>query len=83
MGRCLRARVIYTDNIENPTDQDDEAMGVLEAQPYRARRLANAAPRFVDQDLNTPGDQSDRTSRKVAEETRGAGPGHREPGQRL
>ena len=66
VGRCLRARVIYTDNIENPTDQDDEAMGVLEA-PVQSRRLANAAPRFVDQDLNSPGDQSDRTSRKVEE----------------
>ncbi len=66
VGRCLRARVIYTDNIENPTDQDDEAMGVLEA-PVQSRRLANAAPRFVDQDLNTPGDQSDRTSRKIEE----------------
>ena len=66
VDRCLRARVIYTDNIENPTDQDDEAMGVLEA-PVQSRRLANAAPRFVDQDLNTPGDQSDRTSRKIEE----------------
>ena len=58
--------MIYTDNIENPTDQDDEATGVLEA-PVQSRRLANAAPRFVDQDLNTPGDQSDRTSRKIEE----------------
>ena len=66
VGKCLRARVIYTDNIENPTDQNDEAMGVLEA-PVQSRRLANAAPRFVDQDLNSPGDQSDRTSRKVEE----------------
>ena len=66
VGRCLRARVIYTDNIENPTDHEDEAMGVLEA-PVQSSRLANAAPRFVDQDLNSPGDQSDRTSRKVEE----------------
>ena len=66
VGRCLRARVIYTDNIENPTDQNDEATGVLEA-PVQSSRLANAAPRFVDQDLNSPGDQSDRTSRKIEE----------------
>lgn len=66
VDKCLRARVIYTDNIENPTDQDDEAMGVFEA-PVQSRRLANAAPRFVDQDLNSPGDQSDRTSRKIEE----------------
>ncbi len=68
VGRCLRARVVYTDNIENPTDQDDEAMGVLEG-PVQTSRLANAAPRFVDQDLNSPGDQSDRTSRKIEENT--------------
>ncbi len=66
VGRCLRARVIYTDNRENPTDQDDEAIGVMEA-PVQSSRLANAAPRFVDQDLNSPGDQSDRTSRKIEE----------------
>ncbi len=68
VDRCLRARVIYTDNIENPNDQDDEAIGVLEA-PVQSSRLANAAPRFVDQDLNSPGDQSDRTSRKIEENT--------------
>ncbi len=66
VGRCLRARVNYTDNIENPTDQNDEATGVLEA-PVQSGRLANAAPMFVDQDLNSPGDQSDRTSRKIEE----------------
>ena len=63
IGRCLRATVIYTDNIG---DAEDEASGVLEA-PAQDSRPANAAPRFVDQDLNSPGDQSDRTSRKIAE----------------
>ena len=37
--------------------------------PVQDTRPANAAPRFVDQDLNSPGDQSDRTSRKIAENT--------------
>ena len=65
VGRCLRATVIYTDNID---DADDQATGVSEA-PVQDSRPANAAPKFVDQDLNTPGDQSDKTSRKVAENT--------------
>ena len=68
VGRCLRATAFYTDNIENPTDADDEATGVAEA-PAQSSKTANAAPEFVDQDLNSPGDQSDRTSRKVAENT--------------
>ena len=37
-------------------------------------RPANAAPRFVDQDLNSPGDQSDRTSRRVPENTEAGKP---------
>ena len=37
--------------------------------PVQDSRSANAAPSFVDQDLNSPGDQSDRTSRKIAENT--------------
>ena len=65
VGRCLRATVFYTDNI---ADTEEQATGVLEA-PVQDRRPANSAPRFVDQDLNSPGDQSDRTSRKIAENT--------------
>ena len=68
VGRCLRATAVYTDNIENPADADERATGVLE-RPVQDSRPANAAPKFVDQDLNTTGDQSDRTSRKVAENT--------------
>ncbi len=69
VGKCLRATVIYTDNIENPTEADDDnATGVLEA-PTQDRRTANAAPTFMDQDLNSPGDQSVRTSRKIEENT--------------
>ena len=65
VGKCLQATAVYTDNID---DADDEATGVLEA-PVENSNPANAAPRFVDQDLNTSGDQSDKTSRKVAENT--------------
>ena len=60
--------MFYTDNIEGPDDDPHEPTGVLEA-PTQESRTANAAPRFVDQDLNSPGDQSDRTSRKIAENT--------------
>ena len=63
VDRCLRATAIYTDNLD---DADEQVTGVLEA-PVQNSNPANAAPEFVDQDLNSPGDQSDRTSRKVAE----------------
>ena len=61
---CLRATVFYTDNLGDA----EQATGVLEA-PTQDSRTANAAPKFVDQDLNSAGDQSDRTSRKVEENT--------------
>ena len=74
VGSCLRATAIYTDNIENPPNaDDDEASGVSE-RPVQDTRPANAAPRFVDQDLNSPGDQSDRTSRRVPENTEAGKP---------
>ena len=41
----------------------------MSERPVQDTRPANAAPTFVDQDLNSPGDQSDRTSRKIAENT--------------
>ena len=65
VGKCLQATAVYTDNID---DADEEATGVLETHVPNSNP-ANAAPKFVDQDLNSPGDQSDRTSRKVAENT--------------
>ena len=74
VGKCLRATAFYTDNIENPpVDDDDKATGVSE-RPVQDTRPANAAPRFVDQDLNSPGDQSDRTSRRVPENTEAGKP---------
>ena len=68
VGRCLRAKATYTDNIESPGDAPHRTRGVSEA-PVQDSSPANAAPKFVDQDLNSPGDQSDRTSRKIAENT--------------
>ena len=77
LGRCLRATATYTDNLGNA---DDRATGVLET-PVRGEApggagqtqdggLVNAAPVFPDQDFGTAGEQSDRTSRKVAENTK-------------
>ena len=66
--------------MDNIGDADEQGTGVLEV-PARGRRssdnapapesgFVNAAPVFPDQDFLTPGDQSDRTSRKVAENTK-------------
>ena len=65
VGRCLRATAIYADNIG---DAEDRATETLE-RPVQDSSPANAAPEFVDQDLSTAGDQTDRTSRKVEENT--------------
>ena len=77
LGRCLRATAVYTDNID---DADERAVGVLEvpvkgrsranAAPIPESGFVNAAPVFPDQDFLTEGDQSDSTSRKVAENTK-------------
>ena len=76
VGRCLRATAIYTDNIGN---RNDEATGILEVpardghsddtdrQPDSG--FENVAPVFPDQDFHTEGDQSEATSRHVAENT--------------
>ena len=84
VGRCLRVTAVYTDELD---DADQRATGVLEV-PARGPRPAptpdpepeedggfvNAAPVFPDQDHITEGDQSDRTSRTVAENTKAAQP---------
>ncbi len=75
VGRCLRATAVYTDNLD---DTELTATGVLEV-PARGPRTpdpvplppsVNAAPEFPDQDPFMEGDQSDGTSREVAENTR-------------
>ena len=57
VGKCLRVSAVYTDNVDAA---DETVRGVAEA-PVQSRESANAAPRFVD--------QTERTSRKVAENT--------------
>ena len=79
VGKCLRVRVVYTDDVDAA---DQQATAVLEvpvrgpksadAGPIPDTGFVNAAPVFPDQDFLTEGDQTDRTSREVAENT-GAG----------
>ena len=81
VGTCLRAVAFYTDSLD---DTELEATGVLEAPvdrrgsadttPVSDGGFVNAAPVFPDQDFLTPGDQSDRTSRQVPENTKAAQP---------
>ena len=70
VGRCLQAAVTYTDNIDNAVDSADEQVMAVSEAPVQNSNPANTAPKFVDQNPNSPGDQSDRTSRKVAENTK-------------
>ncbi len=74
VGRCLRAAVVYTDDVD---EAEQHVTGLLEA-PVRGRKTTgpapilpsvNAAPVFPDQDFTTEGDQSDATSRQVPENT--------------
>ena len=63
-GDRLSVRVTYTDNI----GEADVAVAILEKN-VQTSNAANTAPAFPDQDANTPGDQSEETSRSVAENT--------------
>ena len=65
VGSCLRATATYRDSIGPDAE---EAMGVSEA-PVQINSPANTAPEFVDQDLSATGEQTHRTSRRVAENT--------------
>ena len=73
LGRCIRARVTYTDSLG---EQLHQAVGSLEVPVERLQvhgvgpiPTVNAAPVFPDQDFLTEGDQSDSTSRSVPENT--------------
>ncbi len=73
-GRCLRATASYTDSLD---DSVLDATGVLEFPVKGVKSedpapTVNAAPVFPDQDFLTPGVQSDRASREVAENTKAA-----------
>ena len=76
VGRCLRATATYVDNVGRG---EEPATGVLEVPVGRHGSFdagqasdsgfVNAPPVFPDQDFITEGDQSDRTSREVPENT--------------
>ena len=73
---CLRAIVVYRDDLHRasisvPPDSAavTREIGASEA-PVQSNSPANAAPKFVDQNLSSAGDQSARTSRRVAENTK-------------
>ena len=64
--RCLQAQATYTDNID-PNATTATVLAGSSDGAIQKSDPANTAPKFVDQDLATSGDQSDETSRSVAE----------------
>ena len=68
-GRCLRAMATYTDRIENQAGAADEQVTGVSEAPVQDDSPVNAAPNFVDQDMSASGEQSERISRRVAENT--------------
>ena len=79
VGRCLRATAYYTDSLDDTVLDatgvlEDPVRGVKTDDPDPGLPSVNAAPEFPDQDFLTPGVQSDRTSREVAENTKAAQP---------
>ena len=79
VGRCLRATAFYTDSLDDTVLKatgvlEDPTGGVKTDDPDPGLPSVNAAPEFPDQDFLTPGVQSDRTSREVAENTKAAQP---------
>ena len=59
VGRCLRATVTYTDNLDNPAGMGDERLTTVTEAPVQSNPPANTAPHFLD--------GTDRTSRRIAE----------------
>ncbi len=62
-GHCLRATATYTDNLGTDTAT---AVAVTD-RAVQTSSAANTAPKFPDQDLAAEDDQSDETTREVAE----------------
>ena len=71
VGRYLAAVVRYTDAKENTDEDTKDIARAASANPV-ARDTRNRAPVFADQDGDTPGVQNETTTRKVAENTKGA-----------
>ena len=76
VGRCLRATATYVDNVGRVPETATGVMeipvgrhGSFDTAPASDGGFVNAAPVFPDQDFTTEGNQSDRTSREVPENT--------------
>ena len=65
-GDYLRATVTYKDR---ESVRDIKTAEAVSANTVKAARSQNEPPKFPDQDLETPGDQSVTATRKVAENT--------------
>ena len=68
-GHRLQVVASYKDAIA--TDDSENAVGITE-RAVQDSNPANTAPAFPDQDLNTPGDQSDTAMRSVIENKKDA-----------
>ncbi len=70
-GGRLAALATYTDNIDSSVEEGTDTAEVFKVTREAVQRSEpdNTAPLFPDQDPNTSGDQSDETSRSVAENT--------------
>ena len=77
MTFTIHAVVTYTDN----RGTEDEDAVVSSEGAVQPRDPANTAPKFHDQDLNTPGDQSDVAMRSVKENKEGANVGEALPAE--
>ena len=64
VDRVLHVVADYKDDFASDTR---EQAGESSAATVQASNAANTAPKFPDQDLSTPGDQSDEAMRSVAE----------------
>ena len=65
IGQCLQATATYTDDFGAASETANGITG----QAVQDSHPDNSAPEFPDQDLTTPGDQTDETSRSVEENT--------------
>ncbi len=90
VGFFLTVQATYTDNVDSQTGDgtDTETPTLTSEADVQLSNPANAAPSFPDQDPNTVGDQSDSTTRSVAENTKakqsiGAAVGASDPGEKL
>ena len=74
IGYCLQATATYADNILTDTNTDGvddrtDTASFPMLRPVQQSSPANTAPKFVDQDPDTAGDQSEETTREVPENT--------------